>query len=274
MESHILSSIILQRQQRLNKAQERCSLGQLWHQLEKAPSFLRRGWPLSTESFEVIAEVKRASPSLGLIPWKFSLPDLVQAYQEGGAGVVSVLTEEDFFHGSLSDLKQVRETTELPILRKDFLWSEYQIVESRLNGADAVLLIMSLLDPELLKKLLSLVEDLGLEALVECRDREEVEQALTGGAKTIGINNRDLRTFEVRLEKTLELRSLIPAKCVVVSESGIKTSEDVERLATAGVNAVLVGESFLRSNDPAGYITRLKDEGQLKKKRRSPHGSS
>ncbi|MFZ3130529.1 MAG: indole-3-glycerol phosphate synthase TrpC [Desulfosporosinus sp.] len=274
MESHILSSIMLQRRQRLNQAQERCPLGQLWRQLEKAPSFLRRGWPLSTESFEVIAEVKRASPSLGPIPWDISLTDLVQAYQDGGAGVVSVLTEEDFFHGSLADLKQVRETTELPILRKDFLWSEYQIVESRLNGADAVLLIMSLLDTELLKELLSLAEELGLETLVECRDREEVEQALIGGAKTIGINNRDLRTFEVRLEKTLELSRLIPAECVVVSESGIKTSEDVERLATAGVNAILVGESFLRSSDPAGYIARLKDEGQLKMKRRSPHGSS
>jgi indole-3-glycerol phosphate synthase len=274
MESHILSSIMLQRQQRLNQAQESCPLGQLWHQLEKAPSFLRRGWPLSTESFEVIAEVKRASPSLGPIPWKSSLTDLVQAYQDGGAGVVSVLTEEDFFHGSLADLKQVRETTELPILRKDFLWSEYQIVESRINGADAVLLIMSLLDTELLKKLLNLAEELGLEALVECRDREEVEQALTGGAKTIGINNRDLRTFEVSLEKTLELCRLIPAECIVVSESGIKTSEDVERLATAGVNAILVGESFLRSNDPSEYITCLKDEGQLKKKRRIPYGSS
>jgi indole-3-glycerol phosphate synthase len=274
MESHILSSIMLRRKQRLKQAQKRCPLGQLWRQLEKAPSFLRRGWSLAAESFEVIAEVKRASPSLGPIPWQFSLTDLVQAYQDGGAGVVSVLTEEDFFHGSLADLRQVRETTEIPILRKDFLWSEYQIVESRLNGADAVLLIMSLLDTELLKKLLYMAEELGLEALVECRDREEVEQALIGGAKTIGINNRDLRTFEVRLEKTLELCRLIPAECVVVSESGIKTSEDVERLATAGVNAILVGESFLRSSDPAGYIARLKRTGQLMKKRRSPHGSS
>lgn len=273
MESHILSSIMLQRQKRLQQAQENCSLELLWRKLDKIPSLSRRGWPLSTESFEVIAEVKRASPSLGPISWNLSLTDLVQAYQDGGAGVVSVLTEEDFFHGSLVDLKQVREITKLPILRKDFLWSEYQIVESRLYGADAVLLIMSLLDTELLKKLLSLAKELGLDALVECRDREEVEHALTGGAQIIGINNRDLRTFEVRLEKTLELCRLIPAECVVVSESGIKTSKDVECLATAGVNAILVGESFLRSSDPSGYIARLKNEGQRNLIRRSPNGA-
>ena len=273
MESHILSSIMLKRQQRLNQAQERCPLDQLWHQLEDIPILTRRAWPISTKSFQVIAEVKRASPSLGPITWNLSLTDLVQAYHYGGAAVVSVLTEEDFFHGSIADLKQVREITKLPILRKDFLWSEYQIVESRLVGADAVLLIMSLLDTELLKKLLSLAKELGLEALVECRDREEVEHALAGGAQIIGINNRDLRTFEVRLEKTLELCRLIPAECAVVSESGIKTSEDVERLASVGVNAILVGESFLRSSDPSGYITRLRDEGQLNLKRRSPHGA-
>jgi indole-3-glycerol phosphate synthase len=274
MESHILSSIMRKRQQRLNQAQERCPLDQLWHQLENIPRLPRRGWPISTKSFEVIAEVKRASPSLGPILWSLSLIDLVQAYQDGGAGVISVLTEEDFFRGSLADLKQVRETTALPILRKDFLWTEYQLVESRLHGADAVLLIMSLLDSALLKKLLSLAKELGLMTLVECRDSEEVELALAGGAQTIGINNRDLRTFEVRLEKTLDLCRLIPEECNVVSESGIKTSQDVERLASAGVNAILVGESFLRSSDPSGYIARLRDEGQLKMKRRSPYGSS
>ena len=273
MESHILSSIMLQRQKRLLQAQENCPLNQLWHKMNTIPSLPRRGWPISTESFEVIAEIKRASPSLGPIPWNLSLTDLVQAYQDGGAGVVSVLTEEDFFHGSLADLKQVREITKLPILRKDFLWSEYQIVESRLVGADAVLLIMSLLDTELLKKLLSLANELGLEALVECRDREEVEHALTGGAKTIGINNRDLRTFEVRLEKTLELCRLIPEECVVVSESGISTPQDVERLASVGVNAILVGESFLRNIDPTRHIARLREEGQDKLNRRSSHGS-
>ena len=273
MKDAILSTIMVQRQKRLQQAQDNFPLDQLWRELETMPNRPHHGWPLSTESFQVIAEVKRASPSLGPIPWNLSLTDLVQAYQDGGAGVVSVLTEEDFFHGSLADLKQVREITKLPILRKDFLWTEYQLVESRLVGADAVLLIMSLLDTALLKKLLSLAKELRLEALVECRDREEVEQALTGGAQTIGINNRDLRTFEVRLEKTMELCRGIPAECVVVSESGIKTSEDVKRLALAGVNAVLVGESFLRSHDPSEYINRLKDEGLFNLKRRRPLGA-
>lgn len=273
MESNILSTIMVQKQKRLQQAQENCSLNQLYHQLEAIPSSPRRGWPLSPESFEVIAEVKRASPSLGPIPWNLTLTDLVQAYQGGGAGVISVLTEEDFFHGSLDDLQQVRKISKLPILRKDFLWTEYQLVESRLVGADVVLLIMSLLDTALLKKLLLLAKKLGLEALVECRDRAEVERAVSVGAQTIGINNRDLRTFEVRPEKTLELCRLIPAECVVVSESGIKTSEDVKRLAATGVNAVLVGESFLRSRDPSEYIARLKEEGQRNLKRRRPHGA-
>lgn len=270
--SQILSSIMQKRQQRLKQAQDRCPLDQLKHQLKSIPSFPQRVCPLSTGSFEVIAEVKRASPSLGPIPWNLSLPDLVQAYQDGGAGVISVLTEEDFFHGSLTDLKQVREKTKLPILRKDFLWTEYQIIESRIHGADAVLLIMSLLNSELLKNLLSLTQELGLMALVECRDREEVERALADGAQIIGINNRDLRTFEVRLEKTLELCRLIPRERVVVSESGIKTPEDVKRLASAGVNAILVGESFLRSSDPSQYVASLREEGQIRMKGRSNIG--
>lgn len=274
METHILDSIILKRKYKLELAQDHCPLDQLYRKLELLPNIPRPVWSLSTEDFGVIAEIKRASPSLGPIPWNLSLTDLVQAYQDGGAGVVSVLTEEDFFHGSLADLKQVREITNLPILRKDFLWSEYQLVESRLHGANAVLLIMSLLDTELLKKLLSLAKELGLEALVECRDRAEVERALTSGAKTIGINNRDLRTFEVRLEKTLELCRLIPKECIVVSESGIKTLDDVERLASVGVNAVLVGESCLRSHDPSAHIARFKDQGQRSFNRRSPHGAS
>ena len=273
MESHILSSIMLKRQKRLIQAQESCPLELLWHNIDILPRSPRRGWTLSTKNFEVIAEIKRASPSLGPIPWNLSLTDLVHTYVNGGAGAISVLTEEDFFHGSLADLKQVRAITELPILRKDFLWSEYQIVESRLFGADAVLLIMSLLGQKLLKNLLALANELELETLVECRDREEVEHALSSGAKTIGINNRDLRTFEVRLEKTLELCRLIPEECVVVSESGISTPEDVERLASVGVNAILVGESFLRNIDPTSHIARLREEGQDKLKRRSPHGS-
>jgi indole-3-glycerol phosphate synthase len=264
---------MLKRQKRLIQAQESCPLELLWHNIDILPRSPRRGWTLSSKNFEVIAEIKRASPSLGPIPWNLSLTDLVHTYINGGAGAISVLTEEDFFHGSLADIKQVRAITKLPILRKDFLWSEYQIVESRLFGADAVLLIMSLLDQKLLKNLLALANELELETLVECRDREEVEHALAGGAKTIGINNRDLRTFEVRLEKTLELCRLIPEECVVVSESGISTPEDVARLASVGVNAILVGESFLRNIDPTRHIARLREEGQDKLKRRSPNGS-
>lgn len=257
----ILQQITAKKQQRLSAAQSNISLETLYRRLEtEAP--LRRPCPLASDSFEVIAEVKRASPSLGRIKWQHSLPDLVNHYQQGGAGMISVLTEEDFFLGSLDDLRAVRKQTNLPILRKDFLWTEYQLVESRLQGADVVLLITALLETKPLSRLLGLANQLELDVLVECHDGIEVERALEAGARIIGINNRNLKTFEVSLETTFTLCRMIPPGYVIVSESGIHRPEDAALVAGAGVNAVLVGESCLRQADPTSYVAELTDHGR------------
>lgn len=257
----ILEKIVARKRMRLKEVEENVPLKELWHRLERV-ILPRRVWPLTPQRFNVIAEVKRASPSLGPIPWSISLSELVRSYEEGGAGVLSVLTEEDFFQGSVTDLQMVRKETQLPILRKDFIWTEYQVVESRLIGADAILFIASLFDEQTLFQRLMLAESLGLQVLVECRDALEVQKALAAGARIIGINNRDLRTFEVRIEKTAELCALTPENVVLVSESGIKTPADVAFVASSGANAVLVGESCLRQKEPSIYVKSLVQAGR------------
>ncbi|MHB1652967.1 MAG: indole-3-glycerol phosphate synthase TrpC [Desulfitobacteriaceae bacterium] len=256
----ILENIVAAKKKRLAEAEAKSPLKELWQRVE-AENPPQRVWPLSTECFHLIAEVKRASPSLGRIEWQHPLPEILTGYAEGGAGAVSVLTEEDFFQGSLSDFQQVRRLSPLPMLRKDFLWTEYQLVESRLNGADAILLIMALLVEKELSQLIKIANNLGLEALVECHDRIEVERAVAAGARFIGVNNRDLRTFAVSLETTLDLLPYVPKDCCVVSESGIRAPEDVLILAEAGVNAVLVGESCLRQAHPDQHVFSLVSAG-------------
>ena len=261
MADDVLERIVAGKSRRLRAAEEKCSLKSLWQCLEQeAPQ--PRTWALAPERFGVIAEIKRASPSLGKIAWACSLEQLVTAYTAGGAAAISVLTEEDFFQGSLADLQYVRSLTGLPVLRKDFLWTEYQVVESRVYGADAILLIVALLEGQTLKRLLALAEELQLQVLVECHDREEVELALNAGAKVIGINNRNLRTFEVHLATTLELSSSVPAHCVLVSESGIHQPEDAAVVARSGANAVLVGESCVRNGEPGDHIASLLKHGR------------
>ena len=262
----ILQQIVGQKQKRLEEIQARTSFGTLYRALAKScPS--RRPSPLSTDGFQVIAEVKRASPSLGPIPWTFSLPKLVQSYEMGGAGVISVLTEEDFFRGSIRDLEQVRYQSKLPILRKDFLWTEHQLVESRLHGADIILLIVALLDKKTLVELLELAHELELEVLVECHTREEVELALDCGARLIGINNRNLKNFQIKLETTLALCAEIPKGNIIISESGIRTPQDAGLVAAWGVNAVLVGESCLRGDKPGQHVADLLVHGQAAKEK-------
>ncbi|KLU61416.1 indole-3-glycerol phosphate synthase [Peptococcaceae bacterium CEB3] len=260
MPADILNEIVAAKKKRLAAAEKEVSLSELWKRLEqKTPP--RRLWPFAPGGFALIAEVKRASPSRGKIEWALDLPGIVRGYAAGGAGAVSVLTEEDFFGGGLHDFSAVRELSALPLLRKDFMWTEYQLVESRVWGADAVLLITALLGGEKLRGLVRLARELKLEALVECHDRQEVEQALEAGARILGINNRNLRTFEVSLETTLELLPFIPSEAVVISESGISGPEDVKRLAAAGVNGALVGESCVRRAAPGDYVGELVSEG-------------
>ncbi len=205
----------------------------------------------------VIAEVKKASPSKGVIRPDFAPADLARAYARAGAHAISVLTDGRFFRGSLGDLRAARDAVELPVLRKEFVISSYQIYESRVHRADAILLIAAALDPSHLLELYSLAKSLSLHPLVEIHTVEELETADKAGATLIGINNRDLATFETRLETTFALLPHIAPEAVVVSESGISRAEDVKRLASAGVDAILVGEVLLKSADPGAKLREL-----------------
>jgi indole-3-glycerol phosphate synthase len=205
----------------------------------------------------LIAEAKRRSPGAGPIRPGLDTVELARAYEEAGVSAMSVLTDQEYFGGRLADLTQVREVVEIPVLRKDFLLEEIQIVEARAAGADAVLLIVRILDDERLKGLRERAEDLGMTALVETHDRDEVERALKSGTSVLGINNRNLSTFETRIDVTLEMAREVPPSVVLVSESGIRTATDVERLGQAGVDAILVGEALLREDDPGEAASRL-----------------
>ncbi len=206
----------------------------------------------------VIAEIKRASPVKGILREEFDPVALARAYTRGGAAAISVITEEEFFRGSPAFLPAVRGVAPLPLLRKDFIFDPYQIYESRALGADAVLLIAAILDQVQLAGLLTLTRELGMEALVEVHTAEELRRALAAGARLIGINNRDLRSFHTDLNTTFALRGHIPdPEVTVVSESGIRAPEDLRRLAAAGVHAALIGEALVRAPDPEALLREL-----------------
>jgi indole-3-glycerol phosphate synthase len=206
---------------------------------------------------QVIAEVKKASPSAGVIRADFDPVAIARAYESNGAACISVLTDEPSFQGYLRYLEMIRAAVGLPLLRKDFLIDRYQLLEARVAGADAVLLIAEILPGESLPQLLQEARDLGLQALVELYDRDNLPRVLAAGARLVGVNNRDLRTFQVRLEHTLELAREMPADVCLVSESGIRDRGDVERLAAAGVRAILVGETLMRAADIGAALRQL-----------------
>ena len=212
---------------------------------------------ITGDRMRVIAELKRASPSRGIIVTDFDPVGLAQKYAQGGAAAISVLTEENFFGGSLADLAAVREAVTLPLLRKDFIFEAYQVYEAAAYGADALLLIAAILNQEQLGKLLALSRELGLAALVEVHNEAEVNRALTANVEIIGINNRDLRTFEIDLNITRRLRVLLPRQQIVVSESGIRGRDDVKKLKPWGVNAVLVGEALVTAGDIPAKLKEL-----------------
>ena len=207
----------------------------------------------------VIAEFKRRSPSAGALREAPNLREIVRAYERGGAVAASVLTEGPNFDGSLDDLRAARAACDLPILRKDFIVDRYQLHEARSAGADAVLLIVAALQPGELESLHDSARAMGLDVLVEVHDSEELQAALSQGAEMVGINNRDLRDFSVDMERTARLMSEIPPGLTVVSESGIATPAQLERLERAGVHAVLVGESLMRSPDPEAAVRTLRN---------------
>ncbi len=209
------------------------------------------------DSISLIAEVKKKSPSKGIIREDFDPVVIANTYAGYGASAVSVLTDEHFFAGSLNYLSSIREAVNLPLLRKDFTIDPYHIYQARVTGADAILLIVAALTPDQIKEYLDIANSLSLASLVEVHTQEELEIALEANAEIIGINNRDLRTFNTSLETTFELRASIPDEKVIISESGIYTREDVESLQNVGVNAILVGESLMRSHDIGEKVREL-----------------
>jgi indole-3-glycerol phosphate synthase len=240
---------------RINLAKGIRDIGEILPQLNPVTSL--KNSLLKEPGVSLIAEVKRRSPSKGILADGLSVPDTVQCYEQSGAHAVSVLTDQEYFDGSVEDLMTARHHSSLPILRKDFIVDEFQVWESRLIGADAILLIAAVLTPEKLSALHSLALKIGLEVLVEVHTAHEIETVLPIKPEIIGINNRDLKTFEVNLLTTETLRQYIPKDIVCISESGIKTRNDILRLQQCGVDAVLVGEEIVTSPDPGLKIKQL-----------------
>jgi indole-3-glycerol phosphate synthase len=212
---------------------------------------------LSRAGYNVIAELKKASPSRGVMREDYQPAALAASLESAGAAALSVLTEEEFFLGSLADLKAAKKAVQIPILRKDFIVDPWQVWEARAAGADAFLLIAAILSDSALSELLELGRSLGMEPLVEVHTRGELERVIAAGARIIGVNNRDLRDFKVRVETSLELIEAIPEECIAVSESGLRTHEDLERLRRAGFDAFLIGEHLMTDADPAAPLRAL-----------------
>lgn len=212
---------------------------------------------LSRNAVNVIAELKPASPSRGVIRDPFDPVALAQSLAAAGAAALSVLTEPEFFGGSLKNMRDARKEIAQPVLRKDFIFDSWQVWESRANDADSFLLIVAALDDLTLRELMALGRQLGMEPLIEVHTTGELDRALAAEARIIGVNNRDLRTLEVRLETSLELIGLIPDPCIAVAESGLATNADLVRLRNAGFDAFLIGEHLMRADDPAAALADL-----------------
>jgi indole-3-glycerol phosphate synthase len=255
----ILDEIVAQKRHRVDALRQIHSLSDMQRAASTAPPprdfyhALRDG-----ERPAVIAEIKKASPSAGMIRPDLDVPAIVSSYEKGGAAALSVITEEDYFQGSLEYLRQAREASHLPVLCKDFIIDPVQVFAARAAGADALLLITGVLDQDWLVSLLTTARSVGMDCLVEVHNEDELDRALATDARIIGINNRDLLTFEVTLETTLRLRPLIPTGRLVVSESGINEHADLETLSAAGVDAVLVGTSLMRAEDPSEKLRALR----------------
>ncbi len=253
----ILDKIMAHKQRELTAAKRQVSVANLEYLLPKiepprdVTKFLRK------DTVSLIAEVKKASPSKGVFVEDFIPTEIADEYAKHGASAISVLTDEKFFQGHIGYLRDVRNTVTLPILRKDFILDPYQIVEARAGGADIVLLIAACLDDVLLRELYRTVQSYEMTALLEVHNTEEMERVLKLNPNLVGINNRNLHTFEVDLDTTVKLAKLCPSEVTLVGESGIHNAQDVEKLAQAGVHAVLVGESLILAKDRPAKIQEL-----------------
>lgn len=257
----ILNRILARKQQEISARRQTMSLDDLQQQALAASAprgfvaALKRRVELGESA--VIAEIKKASPSKGVIRENFDVVEIAQSYEAGGASCLSVLTDQDFFQGHEDFLVAARSACQLPVIRKDFIVDPYQVVESRAIGADCILLIVAALDDETLAGLHQHARTLGMDVLVEVHNREELVRALKLELEMVGINNRDLRTFDTSLDTTIKLLELIPAGCLVVTESGIHSREDIALMRQHDVNAFLVGEAFMRVPDPGQGLREL-----------------
>ena len=247
----ILTEIIKAKRARIEQAKKIMSLEYIKHQLSKK-NIQRRNFKQAisqSHDINIIAEIKRASPTRGIIREDFNIKSIAKEYQINGAAAISVLTEENFFKGKLSYIKEVKKVTNLPVLRKDFIIDEYQVYESALAQADAILLITDILSREEIIKLSALAKSLNMAVLCEAHSKEELEKAISARQDIIGINNRDLNTFKLSISTTENLIGLVPSGKVIVSESGIRTRSDVLFLKSIGASAVLIGEVFMDAED-------------------------
>jgi indole-3-glycerol phosphate synthase len=254
----ILDKIVATKWQEIAAAKARLPLKQLEAMLADAPAVRDFHAPLrSATDIRLIAEVKKASPSKGIIRADFDPLAIARTYADNGAACISVLTDENYFQGSLDYLRQIRAAVSVPLLRKDFMLDEYQVLEARVAGADAILLIAECLSPARLKALVELAHTYQMTALVEFYDDENLSAVIDCGTRLCGVNNRDLRTFQTDLHHTIRMRQQIPAEFTLVGESGIHTRDDALLLENAGVNAMLVGESLMKSDDVGLAVRRL-----------------
>ena len=264
----ILDDIAESTRLRVNKAKGLVSLEELKlniFQDEQRMSFSTREdfafeKALKKKGLSFICEVKKASPSKGIISIDFPYQSIAKDYEEAGANAISVLTEPEFFKGSDIYLKEISELVGIPVLRKDFTIDEYQIYEAKVLGADAVLLICALLEMETIRRFLNICDNLGLSALVEAHTKEEVISAMKAGARVIGVNNRNLKTFEVDLNQCIRLREMVPNDIIFVAESGIQSSNDILVMKNAGVDAVLIGEALMKSDNKKAMISSLQGD--------------
>ncbi len=256
--STILDQIIEQKHREISASRYQISLEDLERQLVDAPAprgFLRALKSASAPA--LIAEVKKASPSAGLIRPNFDPVLIAREYQSSGAACLSILTDEKYFQGHLDYLRQVRKSVSIPVMRKEFIIDRYQIAEARLAGADCVLLIAECLDDTLMQDLYNYAQQLGMDVLIELYDLPNVSRVLATGTELLGINNRDLRTFRTSLEHTFLVKQQVPNSVLLVSESGIATNSDIQRLRAGGIGAVLVGESLMRQPDISMAVRQL-----------------
>jgi indole-3-glycerol phosphate synthase len=255
----ILGKIVASKRREIEAARNRVPIHELEAQLANAPPVrdFRAALQRSGE-IKIIAEVKKASPSAGVLRADFDALAIAEIYEMHGAACMSVLTDGPFFQGSLRHLSDIRQRAKIPLLRKDFILDRYQLVEARLAGADAVLLIAEILEAEQLPNLLQEAQELHLQALVELYDEGNLSRVVDSGARIVGINNRNLHTFVTRLEHTLELACRVPQEVCLVSESGIRNRQDILRLGRAGVHAVLIGETLMRATDIGAQLDELR----------------